>query len=186
MNDFEKFEPIRKVRFEITFIDGVEWVVKRASRNWLLIPFITVWLLGWTAGGIAAVTEFLSGEAQLFLGLWLVGWAIGWVFAATWLGWQLGGRLQITTQGRALLYKWSMPLLSRTKRYDVQQVRNLRAGSVPWPWGIGFMSGGHPPFLPGTPGSVQFDYGGRTVSVMPGLDQAEGQAIADWLNRRIG
>lgn len=185
MNDFEKFEPVPNARFDITFIDGVEWAVARASKNWFVIPFISFWLVAWTAGGIAAITQLLSGEAQLFLAVWLVGWALGWVFAATWLGWQLSGRLQITVQGRALIYQWSMPLLSKTKRYDVQQIRNLRAGSPSWPWGSGFMNVSYPPFLPGMPGSVQFDYGGRTVNLMPGLDQAEGQAIADWLSRRI-
>jgi hypothetical protein len=185
MNEFEKFEPVQQARFETQFSDGTEWVVARASRNWLIILFIGIWLIGWTAGGVAVVTKFLQGEAQLFLAVWLVGWLLGWVFAATWLGWQFSGRLQITAQGRALLYRWSMPLLSKERRYDVQQIRNLRAGGTIWPWGSGLMNVSYPPFLPGMPGSVQFDYGGRTVNVMPGLDQAEGQAIADWLGQRL-
>ena len=185
MDNSEQFEPIPGARFRMEFIEGTEWTVTRASRNWLVIPFISVWLIGWTAGGIAAVTQFIRGEAQLFLAVWLVGWVFGWLFAATWLGWQLAGRLQISVQGGALVYQWSMPLVTKTKRYDTQQIRNLRAGRATWPWGSGFMSVSYPPFIPTVPGSVQFDYGGRTVNVMPGLDEAEGSMIVDWLAPRL-
>ena len=185
MEDFDKFEAIRGPRFDTDFVDGKEWIVARASKNWFVILFISVWLLVWTAGGIAALTQLLGGEAQLFLGVWLVGWAVGWVFAASWLGWQLAGQLQITTDGPALLYRWEMPLLSKLKRYDVRQIRNVRAGSASFPWGGKFMDVSYPPFFPDMPGSVQFDYGGRTVNVMSGLDQTEGQAIAAWLTKRL-
>jgi len=34
------------------------------------------------------------------------------------------------------------------------------------------------PELPGNPGSDPFDYGARTVRVLPGLDEAEGRMVA--------
>jgi hypothetical protein len=42
----------------------------------------------------------------------------------------------------------------------------------------------YPPWF-GNPGSVQFDYGARTVRVLPGLDEAEGRMVADWLAKRF-
>lgn len=185
MSNLEQFEPLPDARFNIEFIDGAQWLVSRSSRNWLVMPFLSIWLVAWTIGGIAAITQFLRGEAQLFLAIWLVGWAIGWLFAATWLGWQFAGRIQVSVQQQALVYRWSMPVLGKTKRYDASQIRNLRAGGASWPWSSGFMNISYPPFLPGVPGSVQFDYGGRTIGIMPGLDEAEGQLIVDWLEQRI-
>ena len=185
MSDLHQFEPLPEARFKIEYLEGTEWIIVRASRNWFIIPFIGIWLTLWTFGGVAAFSQLILGEAQLFLSLWLIGWAIGWLFAASWLGWQLKGRLRLTVQGQALIYNWSMPLVSKTKRYNAQQVRNLRAGRSMWPWGGGFMNVSYPPFFPMMPGSVQFDYGGRTMNFMPGLDEAEGQLIVDWLSRRL-
>lgn len=185
MSDVGQFEPLPEARFKIEFVDGTEWIIVHASRNWFIMPFIAVWLTLWTFGGVTAFDQLFFGEAQLFVSLWLVVWAIGWLFAASWLGWQLRGRLRIAVQGQALIYNWSMPFVSKTKRYNVQQVRNLRAGRSMWPWGSGFMNVGYPPFFPMTPGSVQFDYGGRTMNIAPGLDEAEGQLIVDWLSRRL-
>lgn len=47
------------------------------------------------------------------------------------------------------------------------------------------MNVSYPPFFPIMHGSVQFDYGGRTMNLMPGLDEAEGQQIVEWLNQRL-
>ncbi len=69
MDNLEKFEPVLGPRFNTDFVDGREWIVARASKSWFVIPFISIWLFGWTAGGIAALTQFLGGEAQLFLGV---------------------------------------------------------------------------------------------------------------------
>lgn len=43
----------------------------------------------------------------------------------------------------------------------------------------------YPPFVPMMSASVQFDYGGRTVGVMSGVDEAEAQQIVDWLAQRL-
>ncbi|MEP3421202.1 MAG: hypothetical protein ABJN35_05680 [Erythrobacter sp.] len=52
-------------------------------------------------------------------------------------------------------------------------------------WSGGFMNASYPPFFPMTHGSVQFDYGGRTMNLMPGLDETEGQEIVNWLDLRL-
>ena len=66
-------------------------------------------------------------------------------------------------------------------------MRHLRAASLPWPFsGFGRWSprAAYPPWF-GNPGSVQFDYGARTVRVLPGLDEAEGRMVAEWLAKRL-
>ena len=180
----QSIEPLRKARFETEIIDGTEWIVARAARNWFVIPFISVWLFGWTLGGITAITQWVAGgEARLFLSLWLIGWALGWYFAVSWLGWQINGRSMTSVEAGALVYRWTLLGFARTKRFDADQVRHVRAATAAWPWN--FMRPSQSPFFPGTSGSVKFDYGGRDVSIMPGLDEAEGRMIADWLAKRL-
>jgi hypothetical protein len=87
----------------------------------------------------------------------------------------------------ALVTRWQMPFVGRIKRYDAGQVRHLRAATLAWPFaGFGRWSprAAYPPWF-GNPGSVQFDYGARTVRVLPGLDEAEGRMVAEWLAKRL-
>ena len=58
------------------------------------------------------------------------------------------------------------------------QVRHLRAATLAWPFaGFGrWNRAASPPWF-GNPGSVQFDYGARTVRMLPGLDEAEGRMV---------
>jgi hypothetical protein len=72
-----------------------------------------------------------------------------------------------------------MPLLGRTKRYDAGQVRHLRAATLAWPFaGFGrWNRAAYPPWFANA-GSDPFDYGARTVRVLPGLDEAEGRMVA--------
>jgi hypothetical protein len=78
-----------------------------------------------------------------------------------------------------LVTRWQMPLVGRTKRYDAGQVRHLRAATLAWPFaGFGrWNRAAYPPWFANA-GSVQFDYGARTVRVLPGLDEAEGRMVA--------
>jgi hypothetical protein len=181
------FEPLPSARYSVETIDGAPWIVVRAARNWFVLPFIAVWLTFWTFGGMAAMHQAASDpSSRPFLAVWLVGWAVGWVFAASIVGWQIAGRSQVSVQAGALVTRWQMPFVGRTKHYDAGQVRHLRATSLPWPFaGFGRMSrAAYPPWF-GNPGSVQFDYGARTVRVLPGLDEAEGRMVAEWLGKRL-
>jgi hypothetical protein len=62
----------------------------------------------------------------------------------------------------------------------------LRAATLAWPFaGFGRMGrAAYPPWF-GNPGSVQFDYGARAVRVLPGLDEAAGRMVAEWLATRL-
>lgn len=181
------FEPLPSARYSVETIEGVQWIVARAARNWFVLPFIAVWLTFWTFGGVAAMTQSANDpSARAFLVVWLVFWAVGWAFAASMVGWQLAGRSMVTVDAGALVTRWQMPFVSRTKRYEASQVRHLRAASLAWPFaGFGrWPRSAYPPWF-GNPGSVQFDYGARTVRVLPGLDEAEGRMVAEWLAKRL-
>src|SRR5688572_7081538 len=129
MQPGSSFEPLPGERHRIEIRDGVEWIVIPAIRRWFVLPFLSVWLILWTFGGIAAFTALLTGDAPArgFLAVWLIFWAAGWFWAGSSVSWQLAGRHWLAASGGALLYRWSMPLLSKTRRYDASQVRNLRS-----------------------------------------------------------
>ena len=78
------FEPLPRARYSVEMIDGVEWIVARAARNWFVLPFLAFWLTIWTFGGMMAVRQALSDPSQrAFLIVWLAFWAFGWIFAAS-------------------------------------------------------------------------------------------------------
>jgi hypothetical protein len=181
------FEPLPSARYSVETIDGVPWVVARAARNWFVLLFIGFWLTMWTIGGLVAMTQAATDpSARGFLLVWLVFWAVGWLWAASTVGWQIAGRSMVSVEAGALVTRWQMPLVGRTKRYGPAQVRHLRAATLAWPFaGFGrWHRAAYPPWF-GNPGSVQFDYGARTVRVLPGLDEAEGRMVAEWLAKRL-
>lgn len=181
-----RFEPLPGARHRIELRDGTEWVVVKAARNWFVLPFLALWLTGWSAGGVAAIYAFAQGEQRAFLAVWLVMWAIGWLFAAATVLWQIGGRTRVGVSRGALVHAWSMPLIAKERRYDATQVRHLRAAGSPWSAMFrGFSRSPYPPFLPFTGGSVAFDYGARTIRLLPEVDEAEGRMIAEWLTHRL-
>lgn len=178
---YQPFEPLPKSRVSREVIAGIDTLTARAPRNWFIIIFLGLWLSIWSSAGIGAFAALLSGQAPVFMLVWLTGWALGWCFAASWLAWQLTGRIQIAVANGALIYSWKMVLLGRRKHYDILHIRDLREGTAMWPWGANFFNITPPPFFPSMPGAVRFDYGGRTVNVMQGLDETEGKQIVEAL-----
>lgn len=188
MDSSSRFEPISQPRHKIEFIDGREWVVVRAKRNWFILPFYSFWLVLWTLGGFAALRGLFTGDfgSRGFLSLWLVGWAFGWLYAAGTILWQIAGRSRVAIGEGALIHVWQMPLFAREKRYALAEVRNIRSADTGNFFGWGRSMTDVPPFFPGSrAGSVKFDYGARTVSLFPGLDEPEGKMIADRLQRSL-
>jgi hypothetical protein len=185
MQGQRRFEPLGKARFHVEHESGFEKVVIPAGRNWFALIFLSFWLVGWTAGGIAVMTALVTGDnPDFFLAIWLVGWAVGWVFAASTVGWQLGGKTLLWVEPGALVSHWRMPLLSRTKHYDLGQIRGLRASETGSPFG-NFLRLDYPPFMPMQFGTIRFDYGARTVRLAPGLDEAEARLVVAQLAARL-
>jgi hypothetical protein len=177
------FEPLPDARFRVESDAGVERIVIPAGRNWFVMLFLPVWLLGWSAGGISAFAQIMAGEDVGFLLVWLTFWAVGMIFAISWLGWQLSGKEILFVERGALVRAWRMPGFGREKRYDVAKVKNLSACSAPFPYSM--MRVSSPPFFPMTFGSVKWNYGASTIFAGAGLSEAEGEMIVDRLKARL-
>jgi hypothetical protein len=52
----------------------------KKRRNWFVILFLFVWLLGWSFGMLMAIGTLLSGPAEPFLVIWIVAASGGWLF----------------------------------------------------------------------------------------------------------
>ena len=79
------------------------------ARKWPMVLFIAVWLCGWAAGEVFAISELLSGGiAGLFLIIWIVPWTIAGLACMWVIGWQLFGVERLYFTAGALVREWSM------------------------------------------------------------------------------
>ncbi|HEY7806031.1 MAG TPA: hypothetical protein VIC34_02420, partial [Croceibacterium sp.] len=169
------FEPLSRARYSVETIDGTDWIVTRPRRKWFAIVFFGGVLAVWGSVGISAIAA--TAQIDGFVITWVVLWASAMAFAASIVGWQLTGRAMVSVQDGAVVSRWQMPLVTRTRRYDAGQVRHLRPAPPFLPYVLFGNSTAtlYPPWFATANGSVQFDYGARTVRVLPGLDEAEGR-----------
>lgn len=178
-----RYEKLREPRFLIETVEGVEQVRVKARRNWFVLPFLIVWLTFWTFGGIAAVTAFMA-DFSLFLLIWLVGWAFGWIFAASTIAWQLGGAEIVRVAHGDVEHVVRMPGYAKARIYRGSEVGPVQTNGSSLPF-LFTGQGAYPPLFHLPFGSVKFRYGHRTIHLAAGLDEAEGEQIADWLNGRL-
>jgi hypothetical protein len=176
------YVPLGRGRFSIVPGADSEVLVIPAVRNIILLAFLSVWLAGWTVGGIAAMME-LANAFHPFLLFWLIGWAIGWIFAATTLAWMLGGSQMLTFLGQDLEITLRIFGFSRRKLFRGRDIRDLDVVQGPqWP-------GRQMPQMPfgplGDSGAVRFTYGTRSQHLAAGMDQAEATEIVAWLKKRL-
>lgn len=176
------YEPIARPRYDVEPAGTGEQIRVRVTRQVWPMLFLPVWLAGWTAGGIAAITS-LFVDFQPFLVFWLCGWALGWVMAVGSLAWMFGGSETIRVVGGDLEVAHHMLGFSRRWLYEGSRVRNLRLAEQPsWP----VRSQLQIPFLNFARGGVvKFDYGPRTIGALQSLDEAEGRAIIERLRQRL-
>ena len=174
------FEPLAKPRFHVEFRHGAETVVIPAKRNWFTMIFLAVWLAGWSAGGVAAFSQALSGNDVGFLTIWLLFWFLGMVFALSWLGWQVSGREMLSVRNMGLVYRWEFLGMGREKNYELALVKNIAVGTTPFPYGM--MQISVPPFFPMFFGSVKWNYGAKTIYAASGLTEAEGAMVVERLS----
>jgi hypothetical protein len=151
-------------------------------RNWFLVFFLPVWLIGWVAGEVSVLTKVLndppSGGEGLFLIVWLVAWnVIGPLFTFFWL-WNLAGKEIVTLDDEALTVRSALGPAGWTRNFDRHEVADVRVSppataefrSLAW-WPGG--------------GMIAFDYGARTHRFGGGLDEAEAKQVAAELRRRL-
>jgi hypothetical protein len=105
-------------------------LLRGRAENLLLGP----WLLGWAFGEVFAIQQILAPgppQAKIFLAVWLALWTVGGCAAAGHVLWMLVGRERLRLTSDALTLKREVFGLGRTKRYDLQRIRGLRATAIP-------------------------------------------------------
>lgn len=153
-----------------------------AKKSYLLILFLSFWLVGWAVGEVTALAMILKTETpKLFMLAWLGAWTVGGAFAMyIWL-WNVMGQEIINLSNTELRHVRRLPVFQRSKEYDLSAVSKLRvqaqnssmfsAHAAMEFWGI---SGG----------SVMFDYGHSTHKFGVQLDEAEANHIVTIIKQR--
>ncbi len=150
-----------------------------SHKQWLQLPFLIFWLMGWTLGETAAINDIahqgMSGEG-LFLLIWIAAWTVGGALALLTLLWILLGCETIAVNGRFLIHRRQILGVGLTKQYEIAHIRDLRPALQPlsrsrqWPrWGIYSV--------------IAFDYGAKTVRIGNSIDEAEAKQIVRTLSK---
>jgi hypothetical protein len=136
-------------------------------------------------------------EASLLPGgrvVWLVDCIMGWLFAAAiwayWVLWVLLGREVALIDEASLTLKRVTPVYTRTKVFELPDVRNLRATPDLWPerasqswWARTLAADLTAVGLAG--GRLAFDYHGRAIHLGVGLDLAQAQRVVNAITARF-
>jgi len=176
----EKFEDPSLSRVGISNVGGEVQISVPPVRHPFVMIFLTVWLGGWTVGGIAAFQQFISSngssDGRAFLGFWLCGWLVGELFALGSLLWMFFGQENLRATMTSLSHTYRVLLWTRTRNYRPASISNLR-----WQAGTGtqFARGS-------TQSAIAFEYGPKTISVAKGCDAGEGAHIIATMTRAFG
>jgi len=154
-----------------------------APRNWFVIIFMTAWLGGWVMGWGFAFTSLFSGfnkpgGVNFFLMFWLVGWTVGGVFVIKTLVWMVFGKEIIHIGHGKLEISRTGDLLNSKKLYDLKEAKSFE---VQKSTAFNYLdkSTHVNPFNASSIGTMQFDYGLKTIRFGIGIDEAEGKFILD-------
>jgi len=177
-----RYQPLGKERFQIEKTFDGELIKVRARRQIFPMLFLPIWLAGWTAGGVAAITQVIQ-HFEPFLVFWLCGWAVGWVAVSGTLVWMFTGAETVKVVHDDLEVTHLALGFKRTWLYQGNMIRALGVAPQPgWPfrfqWQIPFFSNTRS-------GAIRFDYGARTYYLAAGLDEAEARRIIDILAKAL-
>jgi hypothetical protein len=177
------YEKMGAPRFAVETTDGYEQINIPARRNILVILFLSVWLTGWTVGGVSVIIVLVSKGFQPFLAIWLCGWALGEAYVAVTLCWLLFGLEAIRVLGADLEVGYLMLGFARRRLFRGSEIRHLSSSAPSVIERYNRIS--LPFFIRNKSGSVKFDYGARTIYLAAGLDESEGRLIVDFLRKRL-
>jgi hypothetical protein len=105
----------------------------RPRRFWGEIAFLSLWLAGWTLGGMAALVALTQAGwgGRAFLLLWLCGWAFGEMFVVKAIAWQLRGRELLLVTPNDVEIRREIGRFVQTRRLHALAVDDVRAWRVP-------------------------------------------------------
>ncbi len=176
------YVPLGMPRFRFVYYNGGEMLLIPAKRIVVAMIFLTVWLGGWTIGGIAAMGELIEAFDPL-QAIGFVAWAFGWTYAGSILTWMLAGSESVRMRGGDLEIGYAVFGLGRRKLFRGADVKSLQ--TLP---GAGIWHKRQAPPMPvfgQSRGTVRFSYGSRTQSFGFGLDETEAAEVIAWLRKRL-
>ena len=166
-------------------------IVVRPRRDWGLRLFMPVWLLGWTAGEVAAFytvfTAIFGGPRPFagpvgFIAPWLVFWTVGGAIAWMVFAYNIAGRERVSIDGTWIttsreLFRWA-----RSVRMPLADIRRMRFSppvnsrnswsSALQQWGLG-------------DGSVAFEAEGKTRRFGSSLTEDETSELIEQIQQRF-
>lgn len=147
-------------------------------RKLVIVLFMALWLVGWTAGEFFALWALFtdeSGFARLFLIVWLSAWTVGGLLAWSILLWQLFGVEKLFVTSGALVRETGFWFATRRKVYDLADIADMRERAAR---GVEARPGG---FLSG--GTIVFEVDGKQHSLGIQLDADERKAVLNAIRR---
>ncbi len=169
-----EFVPVPGYRARLETVPGGVELVVPSRRNYFVIAFLCLWLCGWFFGefnGARAVSSPVAHGEPGFMVFWLIGWTIGGVFAVTTILWNLAGAERVVLGNDEFLLRREIFGIGFGKRYALRNVTDLRVvetDDVRGPFGMSTRN----PFGAGG-GPFAFDYGSKTVRFGAGVEVAE-------------
>jgi hypothetical protein len=178
-------------------VDGFRVTIP-VQRSWPLIIFLGVWLCGWAFGELT-VSGTLIGSTifgvpkmkgqpapQLIMLFWLTIWTIGGGVVIYILLWQLTGQEVIRLDDRVLEIRREVARLTRSRTFDLANVRNLRFSPPLYnPWNIRESWRTKLKFVGLDAGSIAFDYGAGTHRFGSSLSELESRRLIKTIRERF-
>lgn len=158
--------------------DSIEIIIP-SKKNWFIIVFLGLWLLGWIFGiivGLSFIFIAPSSEGKFFSIVWLFFWSMGGALAMLiWL-YILRGKEMVLIDPNELKYTRDFVLYKRVQEYSFNDIKSLRVDTTHRSF-YDFFIGLEIVGLSG--GMIAFDYGLNTYRFGSKLDDAEAKYIVD-------
>jgi hypothetical protein len=152
-----------------------------ARKNWIMIIFLSFWLCGWLFGAVmVTATMFRTHNvANLFIGVWLLFWLSAGFVIMNIVAWQIFGKEIVTIGNGIISIRRTGTLFRKNKSYDLAHVTNVYAKEQPL-----YNRGYNNTKSLFNRGTINFEYGLKTVRFGDGLDEAEARHIIEMLKAK--
>ena len=152
-------------------------IIIPAKTNYFTSIFLTFWLCGWAFGEVTAITSIVKGGIEApFLLVWLAGWTLGGGFVLRVLVWNFAGKEIITVANGELSIDKKNLLFYKPKTYGLDDTKRLRVRDDTPPF-MNFFGRRNDMGAFTQNGTIQFDYGMKTVRFGSGVEEAEATYI---------
>jgi len=157
-------------------------------KNWFIIIFFCAWIGGWFMGETSALNTFSPSKNNAidgFLIFWLIGWTLGGLFAITILLWTLFGKEKIVIGNSLLIIEKGLLNFGIIKKqYELNLVKNLELNPMPSVSGFFGQSRNIGDYTGFSGGKLRFDYGMKTIKFGVNIDEAEARFILDEIKKK--